>query len=145
MCWAGENQLIVHVITYKLAVNRISLLIYVNRLYYCNICHVAINPDLYWQLSSQIPSADVALITAGPHIKAVTNYKQVRMIMMLMNVVMHTHIMCAYYRLAVNTCTLSHPKNIENIENCVLLVCFSLARCPRHWKSLTLRSDHPVF
>uniref|UniRef100_A0A669CHM2 Pyridine nucleotide-disulfide oxidoreductase domain-containing protein 1 n=1 Tax=Oreochromis niloticus TaxID=8128 RepID=A0A669CHM2_ORENI len=29
------------------------------------------------QLSSQIPSADVALITAGPHIKAVTNYKQV--------------------------------------------------------------------
>ncbi|XP_047430596.1 pyridine nucleotide-disulfide oxidoreductase domain-containing protein 1 isoform X2 [Mugil cephalus] len=28
-------------------------------------------------LSSQIPSADVALITAGPHIKAVTNYKQV--------------------------------------------------------------------
>nr|XP_046235493.1 pyridine nucleotide-disulfide oxidoreductase domain-containing protein 1 isoform X2 [Scatophagus argus] len=29
------------------------------------------------QLSSQMPSADVALITAGPHIKAVTNYKQV--------------------------------------------------------------------
>ncbi|XP_029969095.1 pyridine nucleotide-disulfide oxidoreductase domain-containing protein 1 isoform X2 [Salarias fasciatus] len=29
------------------------------------------------QLSSQIPSADVALITAGPHIKAVANYKQV--------------------------------------------------------------------
>ncbi|XP_069012753.1 pyridine nucleotide-disulfide oxidoreductase domain-containing protein 1 isoform X1 [Embiotoca jacksoni] len=29
------------------------------------------------QLSSQIPSADVALITAGPHIKAVTNFKQV--------------------------------------------------------------------
>ncbi|CAK6949771.1 pyridine nucleotide-disulfide oxidoreductase domain-containing protein 1 isoform X1 [Scomber scombrus] len=29
------------------------------------------------QLSSQIQSADVALITAGPHIKAVTNYKQV--------------------------------------------------------------------
>ncbi|XP_068442807.1 pyridine nucleotide-disulfide oxidoreductase domain-containing protein 1 isoform X2 [Clinocottus analis] len=29
------------------------------------------------QLSSQIPSDDVALITAGPHIKAVTNYKQV--------------------------------------------------------------------
>lgn len=29
------------------------------------------------QLSSQIPSADVALITAGYHIKAVTNYKQV--------------------------------------------------------------------
>ncbi|XP_029018872.1 pyridine nucleotide-disulfide oxidoreductase domain-containing protein 1 isoform X2 [Betta splendens] len=29
------------------------------------------------QLSSQIPSAGVALITAGPHIKAVTNYKQV--------------------------------------------------------------------
>ncbi|XP_056281370.1 pyridine nucleotide-disulfide oxidoreductase domain-containing protein 1 [Pseudoliparis swirei] len=29
------------------------------------------------QLSSQIPSADVALITAGLHIKAVTNYKQV--------------------------------------------------------------------
>ncbi|XP_030576526.1 pyridine nucleotide-disulfide oxidoreductase domain-containing protein 1 isoform X2 [Archocentrus centrarchus] len=29
------------------------------------------------QLSSQIPSADVALITAGPHIKAVTNYRQV--------------------------------------------------------------------
>lgn len=29
------------------------------------------------QLTSQIPSADVALITAGPHIKAVTNYKQV--------------------------------------------------------------------
>ncbi|XP_028274727.1 pyridine nucleotide-disulfide oxidoreductase domain-containing protein 1 isoform X2 [Parambassis ranga] len=29
------------------------------------------------QLSSQLPSADVALITAGPHIKAVTNYKQV--------------------------------------------------------------------
>lgn len=29
------------------------------------------------QLSSQIPSAEVALITAGPHIKAVTNYKQV--------------------------------------------------------------------
>uniref|UniRef100_A0A3Q3W4V7 Pyridine nucleotide-disulfide oxidoreductase domain-containing protein 1 n=1 Tax=Mola mola TaxID=94237 RepID=A0A3Q3W4V7_MOLML len=29
------------------------------------------------QLASQIPSADVALITAGPHIKAVTNYKQV--------------------------------------------------------------------
>ncbi|KAM6895628.1 pyridine nucleotide-disulfide oxidoreductase domain-containing protein 1 [Xenentodon cancila] len=29
------------------------------------------------QLSRQIPSADVALITAGPHIKAVTNYKQV--------------------------------------------------------------------
>ncbi|XP_073337187.1 pyridine nucleotide-disulfide oxidoreductase domain-containing protein 1 [Pagrus major] len=28
------------------------------------------------QLSSQIPSADVALITAGAHIKAVTNYKQ---------------------------------------------------------------------
>lgn len=34
--------------------------------------------NLFWQLSSQIPSADVALITAGPHIKAVTNYKQVR-------------------------------------------------------------------
>lgn len=29
------------------------------------------------QLSSQIPSADVALITAGHHIKAVSNYKQV--------------------------------------------------------------------
>ncbi|XP_068573018.1 pyridine nucleotide-disulfide oxidoreductase domain-containing protein 1 isoform X3 [Cebidichthys violaceus] len=29
------------------------------------------------QLSSQIRSGDVALITAGPHIKAVTNYKQV--------------------------------------------------------------------
>lgn len=29
------------------------------------------------QLSSQIPSSDVALITAGRHIKAVTNYKQV--------------------------------------------------------------------
>ncbi|KAG7495904.1 pyridine nucleotide-disulfide oxidoreductase domain-containing protein 1 isoform X1 [Solea senegalensis] len=29
------------------------------------------------QLSFQIPSAEVALITAGPHIKAVTNYKQV--------------------------------------------------------------------
>nr|XP_020456883.1 pyridine nucleotide-disulfide oxidoreductase domain-containing protein 1 [Monopterus albus] len=29
------------------------------------------------QLLSQIPSADVALITASPHIKAVTNYKQV--------------------------------------------------------------------
>ncbi|XP_036005083.1 pyridine nucleotide-disulfide oxidoreductase domain-containing protein 1 isoform X2 [Fundulus heteroclitus] len=29
------------------------------------------------QLSSQFPSEDVALITAGPHIKAVTNYKQV--------------------------------------------------------------------
>uniref|UniRef100_A0A7N6B6P2 Pyridine nucleotide-disulfide oxidoreductase domain-containing protein 1 n=1 Tax=Anabas testudineus TaxID=64144 RepID=A0A7N6B6P2_ANATE len=29
------------------------------------------------QLSSQIPSADIALITAGSHIKAVTNYKQV--------------------------------------------------------------------
>uniref|UniRef100_A0A3P8SRU7 Pyridine nucleotide-disulfide oxidoreductase domain-containing protein 1 n=1 Tax=Amphiprion percula TaxID=161767 RepID=A0A3P8SRU7_AMPPE len=29
------------------------------------------------QLTSQIPSGDVALITAGPHIKAVTNYKQV--------------------------------------------------------------------
>lgn len=29
------------------------------------------------QLASQIPSGDVALITAGPHIKAVTNYKQV--------------------------------------------------------------------
>ncbi|TKS90994.1 Pyridine nucleotide-disulfide oxidoreductase domain-containing protein 1 [Collichthys lucidus] len=29
------------------------------------------------QLSSQIPSAEVALITAGPQIKAVTNYKQV--------------------------------------------------------------------
>uniref|UniRef100_A0A3Q2QA87 Uncharacterized protein n=1 Tax=Fundulus heteroclitus TaxID=8078 RepID=A0A3Q2QA87_FUNHE len=28
-------------------------------------------------LSSQFPSEDVALITAGPHIKAVTNYKQV--------------------------------------------------------------------
>ncbi|KAM4569448.1 pyridine nucleotide-disulfide oxidoreductase domain-containing protein 1 [Odontesthes bonariensis] len=33
------------------------------------------------QLSSQIPSADVALITAGPHIKAVTNYKQVSKIL----------------------------------------------------------------
>ncbi|XP_039996523.1 pyridine nucleotide-disulfide oxidoreductase domain-containing protein 1 [Xiphias gladius] len=31
------------------------------------------------QLSSQIPSANVALITASPHIKAVTNYKQVSM------------------------------------------------------------------
>lgn len=31
-----------------------------------------------WQLLSQIPSADVALITAGPFVKAVTNYKQVR-------------------------------------------------------------------
>ncbi|KAI4802799.1 hypothetical protein KUCAC02_006375 [Chaenocephalus aceratus] len=29
------------------------------------------------QLSSQIPSADVALITASPHIKTVTNYRQV--------------------------------------------------------------------
>lgn len=29
------------------------------------------------QLSSEFPSEDVALITAGPHIKAVTNYKQV--------------------------------------------------------------------
>ncbi|XP_015252916.1 PREDICTED: pyridine nucleotide-disulfide oxidoreductase domain-containing protein 1 [Cyprinodon variegatus] len=29
------------------------------------------------QLSSKFPSEDVALITAGPHIKAVTNYKQV--------------------------------------------------------------------
>ncbi|XP_008314129.1 pyridine nucleotide-disulfide oxidoreductase domain-containing protein 1 [Cynoglossus semilaevis] len=29
------------------------------------------------KLSSQIPSAEVALITAGPHIKAVTNFKQV--------------------------------------------------------------------
>ncbi|XP_077400726.1 pyridine nucleotide-disulfide oxidoreductase domain-containing protein 1 [Vanacampus margaritifer] len=29
------------------------------------------------QLSSSLSSADVALITAGPHIKAVTNYKQV--------------------------------------------------------------------
>ncbi|XP_055009443.1 pyridine nucleotide-disulfide oxidoreductase domain-containing protein 1 isoform X2 [Boleophthalmus pectinirostris] len=29
------------------------------------------------QLASQFPSADLALITAGPHIKAVTNYKQV--------------------------------------------------------------------
>uniref|UniRef100_A0A3B4ZIR2 Pyridine nucleotide-disulfide oxidoreductase domain-containing protein 1 n=1 Tax=Stegastes partitus TaxID=144197 RepID=A0A3B4ZIR2_9TELE len=34
------------------------------------------------QLTSQIPSADVALITAGHHIKAVTNYKQVRGVMM---------------------------------------------------------------
>ncbi|XP_044199892.1 pyridine nucleotide-disulfide oxidoreductase domain-containing protein 1 isoform X1 [Thunnus albacares] len=33
------------------------------------------------QLSSQIQSADVALITAGPHIKAVTNYKQVSKIL----------------------------------------------------------------
>ncbi|XP_068611348.1 pyridine nucleotide-disulfide oxidoreductase domain-containing protein 1 [Brachionichthys hirsutus] len=33
------------------------------------------------QLSSQIPSAEVALITAGPHIKAVTNYKQVSKIL----------------------------------------------------------------
>ncbi|XP_072233755.1 pyridine nucleotide-disulfide oxidoreductase domain-containing protein 1 [Leuresthes tenuis] len=33
------------------------------------------------QLSSQIPSADVALITAGPQIKAVTNYKQVSRIL----------------------------------------------------------------
>lgn len=32
-----------------------------------------------WQLLSQIPSAQVALITAGPLIKTVTNYKQVRM------------------------------------------------------------------
>nr|XP_057933696.1 pyridine nucleotide-disulfide oxidoreductase domain-containing protein 1 [Doryrhamphus excisus] len=29
------------------------------------------------QLSCSLPSADVALMTAGPHIKAVTNYKQV--------------------------------------------------------------------
>lgn len=29
------------------------------------------------QLLSQIPSAEVALITAGPLVKAVTNYKQV--------------------------------------------------------------------
>ncbi|XP_061617562.1 pyridine nucleotide-disulfide oxidoreductase domain-containing protein 1 isoform X1 [Phyllopteryx taeniolatus] len=29
------------------------------------------------QLSSRLPSTDVALITAGPHIKAVSNYKQV--------------------------------------------------------------------
>ncbi|XP_053718517.1 pyridine nucleotide-disulfide oxidoreductase domain-containing protein 1 [Synchiropus splendidus] len=29
------------------------------------------------QLSSQVPSADVALITAGQHVKTVTNYKQV--------------------------------------------------------------------
>uniref|UniRef100_A0A3B3ZKP6 Pyridine nucleotide-disulfide oxidoreductase domain-containing protein 1 n=1 Tax=Periophthalmus magnuspinnatus TaxID=409849 RepID=A0A3B3ZKP6_9GOBI len=29
------------------------------------------------QLASQFPSADLALITAGPHIKAVTNFKQV--------------------------------------------------------------------
>ncbi|RVE56308.1 hypothetical protein OJAV_G00219910 [Oryzias javanicus] len=29
------------------------------------------------QLFTQIPSADVALVTAGPHIKAVTNHKQV--------------------------------------------------------------------
>ncbi|XP_008298613.1 pyridine nucleotide-disulfide oxidoreductase domain-containing protein 1 [Stegastes partitus] len=32
------------------------------------------------QLTSQIPSADVALITAGHHIKAVTNYKQLTVI-----------------------------------------------------------------
>lgn len=30
-----------------------------------------------WQVLSQIPSAEVALITAGPLVKAVTNYKQV--------------------------------------------------------------------
>lgn len=35
--------------------------------------------NFVWQLLSQIPSADVALITAGPLIKAVSNYKQVRM------------------------------------------------------------------
>lgn len=33
------------------------------------------------QLASQMPSANVALITAGPHIKAVTNYKQVSQIL----------------------------------------------------------------
>lgn len=50
------------------------------------------------QLSSQIPSADVALITAGLHIKAVTNYKQVRGMMMLMEFrgnITHTHTCCA--------------------------------------------------
>lgn len=43
-----------------------------------------------WQLLSQIPSADVALITAGPFVKAVTNYKQVRV------GITFNHIACEY-------------------------------------------------
>ena len=42
-----------------------------------------LNLNVRPQLSSQIPSADVALITAGPQIKAVTNYKQVRGVRMM--------------------------------------------------------------
>lgn len=65
---------------------------------------------LHWQLSSQIPSADVALITAGPHIKAVTNYKQVRMMMVVYRGnIIHNGRM--YFDSATKWCQIKYYKN----------------------------------
>lgn len=126
----------------------------------CNI-----NLNLHWQLSSQIPSADVALITAGPHIKAVTNYKQVRrrsrrVVMVFRgNIITHTQSMDAWTSVIHQMMRASHIKThvvfIGHILVCIphnmyWVICvpsplFWLERCPRRWKSLTWRSDHPVF
>lgn len=51
-----------------------------------HVMWIIMNLNLYWQLSAQFPSEDVALITAGHHIKAVTNYEQVRRMMMIFTV-----------------------------------------------------------
>lgn len=44
-----------------------------------------------------------------------------------------------------NKCVESNDDNIIINLTCVFFNLFSLSRFPRHWKSLTSRSDHPVF
>lgn len=73
-CWAGGNEFLSN----TSGPHRINLWIYIHRLYYCNVSCSILKINLHWQLSTQILSADMALLTAQPHINAVTNYKQVR-------------------------------------------------------------------
>lgn len=102
-------------------------------------CHALDWHHLSWQLASQMPSANVALITAGPHIKAVTNYKQVR-------VRERQRIMAWLWEANVTTSFLWYTRTVK-LFNCFSLHCLSYCqpRFPKYLRSLKSRSNRPPF
>lgn len=103
-------------------------------------CHALDWHHLSWQLASQMPSANVALITAGPHIKAVTNYKQVR-------VRERQRIMDGV--IVRSECDDKFPMIYTDVKlfNCFSLHCLSYCqpRFPKYLRSLKSRSNRPPF
>lgn len=147
MCRAGENELIRN----KLGLYRINLLNEVQGLYYCNACDLILilifihssHPrflHLTWLWLPQVPISRQWPTTnrSGWWWWWRWSTKRWQHHILKLIFVFIGHIL-VYFHLSI-TCLSFYPICTE-----WSFPLFSLTRCPRHWKSLMWRSNHPVF